>query len=195
MRILEVVNELGGNMSEFARKIDVTPAYISKLGKQPEKCRPSGLVISSICREFNVNRDWLVTGEGEMFADESATVLDALAAKYGLSRDARSLVEEFVSLKPDIQQVFVDYALKVARSIASEGDESGAIPQPEPDAAPLAGKDIPVPATAVDLAAKVAELERQNKEIQRQNQELSARLAAMEEEDELFWHPDTGNLA
>ena len=51
-RILKVVNKLGGNMSEFARKIDVTPAYISKLGKQPEKCRPSGLVISNICREF-----------------------------------------------------------------------------------------------------------------------------------------------
>jgi len=49
-RIMEVVEEKGGNKSDFARKINVTPAYISKLGKDPN-CIPSDL--------------WLRTGEGE----------------------------------------------------------------------------------------------------------------------------------
>ena len=66
-RIIEVVDALGGNKSEFARRIDVTPAYISKLGKQPDECRPSNLVISSICKEFGVSEDWLRTGQGDMF--------------------------------------------------------------------------------------------------------------------------------
>lgn len=66
-RIIEVVDALGGNKSEFARRIDVTPAYISKLSKQPDSCCPSQLVINRICKEFGVSEDWLRTGNGEMF--------------------------------------------------------------------------------------------------------------------------------
>lgn len=65
-RIMQVVNKSGGNKSEFARRINVTPAYISKLGKDPNSI-PSDRTIADICREFNVNETWLRTGEGEMF--------------------------------------------------------------------------------------------------------------------------------
>ena len=55
---------------------------------------------------------------GEMFSQETDNLLDALAQKYGLSHSVRTLVEEFINLKPNIQQAFVDYAVKVARSLA-----------------------------------------------------------------------------
>ena len=63
-RIIQIVGENGGNKSEFARKINVTPAYISKLEKKPESV-PSDRTIAVICREFNVSELWLRTGEGE----------------------------------------------------------------------------------------------------------------------------------
>ncbi len=63
-RIIQIVGENGGNKSEFARKINVTPAYISKLEKKPESV-PSDRTIADICREFNVSELWLRTGEGE----------------------------------------------------------------------------------------------------------------------------------
>lgn len=66
-RIIQIVEKTGGNKSEFARRINVTPAYISKLGRHPES-EPSDRTISDICREFNVNEEWLRTGEGEIFA-------------------------------------------------------------------------------------------------------------------------------
>lgn len=65
-RIIQVVGALGENKSGFARKINVTPAYISKLDKKPETV-PSDRTIADICREFNVSEHWLRTGEGEMF--------------------------------------------------------------------------------------------------------------------------------
>lgn len=65
-RIIQVVGSLGENKSGFARKINVTPAYISKLDKKPETV-PSDRTIADICREFNVSERWLRTGEGEMF--------------------------------------------------------------------------------------------------------------------------------
>lgn len=52
---------------------------------------PSDAIIFSICREFNVNEDWLRTGEGEMFLE--------------MSRDEQ--IEEFVgSLLKDEEDSF-----------------------------------------------------------------------------------------
>ena len=65
-RIIKIVEKTGGNKSDFARKINVTPAYISKFGKDPD-ATPSDRTIADICREFNVSEVWLRTGEGEMF--------------------------------------------------------------------------------------------------------------------------------
>lgn len=65
-RIMQVVEANGGNKSQFARRLNVTPAYISKLCKNADSV-PSDRTIDDICREFNVNENWLRTGEGEMF--------------------------------------------------------------------------------------------------------------------------------
>lgn len=64
-RIMMVVESAGGNKSEFARAIGVTPAYISKLGKEPDRI-PSDRTIKDICEKFSVSEDWLRTGQGEM---------------------------------------------------------------------------------------------------------------------------------
>ena len=82
MRIIEVVKAVGGNKSEFARKINLTPAYISKLDKEPNRV-PSDRTISDICSVFNVSEQWLRTGEGEMFkkiddADELEQMISAI---------------------------------------------------------------------------------------------------------------------
>lgn len=62
-RIMQIVADQKISKSEFGRRINVTPAYISKLGKEPE-CVPSDRTIADICREFRVNEKWLRTGEG-----------------------------------------------------------------------------------------------------------------------------------
>ena len=54
---------------EFGTKIGVARSTIS--GIETGARQPSNQVINSICREFNVNEQWLRTGEGEMFNDLS----------------------------------------------------------------------------------------------------------------------------
>lgn len=65
-RVIQIVNATGGNKSEFARRVNLTPAYISKLDKEPNRT-PSDRTIADICREFAVSEVWLRTGRGEMF--------------------------------------------------------------------------------------------------------------------------------
>lgn len=69
-RIMLVVEKTCKNKSEFARKVNVTPAYISRLGKHPELV-PSDRTIIDICEKFNVREKWLREGKGEMFLELS----------------------------------------------------------------------------------------------------------------------------
>lgn len=64
-RIIQIIDEdCGGNRSEFARRLEITPTYAAQLYKGERI--PGDRIISSICREFNVRREWLETGEGPM---------------------------------------------------------------------------------------------------------------------------------
>ena len=63
-RIAELIRSSGETKSDWARKLNVTPQFISSLcaGKKT----PSDRTIKDICREFSVNEKWLRAGEGEM---------------------------------------------------------------------------------------------------------------------------------
>lgn len=67
-RIKTLINSIGKTKTEIARTLDVTPAYLSKLIKTGT---PSDMFISNLCRNYNVDEEWLRTGEGEMFVIRS----------------------------------------------------------------------------------------------------------------------------
>jgi len=69
-RILLIAEKTCKNKSEFARRVNVTPAYISRLGKYPELV-PSDRLIISICEKFNVREKWLREGKGAIFLELS----------------------------------------------------------------------------------------------------------------------------
>lgn len=64
-RIRTLRKELGLNQSDFGNKIGVKQGTVA--GYESGARTPLDTVIASICREFNVNENWLRTGEGEMF--------------------------------------------------------------------------------------------------------------------------------
>lgn len=64
-RIRLLRKELGLNQSDFGNKIGVKQGTIA--GYESGARTPLDAVVSSICREFDVNEEWLRTGEGEMF--------------------------------------------------------------------------------------------------------------------------------
>ena len=68
-RLSELRMALNLSMEKFGSRIGITRSAISKM-----ESGSSGLseqTILSICREFNVNEEWLRNGEGEMFAQST----------------------------------------------------------------------------------------------------------------------------
>lgn len=68
-RIKEVRIDSSLNMTEFANRIGTAANTISTYESGTRV--PSNAVILSICREFNVNEEWLRTGSGDKYIPQS----------------------------------------------------------------------------------------------------------------------------
>lgn len=78
-RIKELRKHLNLTLEEFGKKVGVTKAAIGRIEKGERSVTDQ--MFLSICREFNVNEEWLRTGEGEMFTlqeDEEAAYVSEL---------------------------------------------------------------------------------------------------------------------
>ena len=78
-RIAAVMEALGLTNTAFAARLNVSQSFVSRLASGGKI--PSDRTIADICREFNVNEDWLRTGEGDMFLKRSRD--EELAAFFG----------------------------------------------------------------------------------------------------------------
>lgn len=68
-RIKKIRKELDLTQQKFADKLGVQRNTIAMY--EMGRTLPSDAIMRSICREFNVNEDWLRTGQGEMFIKQT----------------------------------------------------------------------------------------------------------------------------
>lgn len=113
-RILEIVEDNGGNMSSFARRIDLTPAYISKLKNEPNRI-PSERTIADICKEFNVNPKWLREGKLPKYlpdADEETAYINDLLEDTDnpFYNTIRAILRVYAGAKPADQEALKRFA-------------------------------------------------------------------------------------
>lgn len=64
-RISWLISDKGYTKTAFAKKINVSQPFISQV--VTGTASPSDRTIADICREFNVNENWLRTGRGDPY--------------------------------------------------------------------------------------------------------------------------------
>ena len=128
-RIKELRDALGITLEEFGSRLGVTRTAISRLERGNRGVTDQMAI--SICREFGVNEQWLRTGDGEMFEQTRASVLDRLSMEYDLSREQRSVIEAFLDLDPQERDVILKYVHNVVDRSAESAAQSTAIPDKE----------------------------------------------------------------
>lgn len=118
-RIIEIVEDKGGNMSNFARKLNLTPSYISKFRNYPDSI-PSDRTIHSICKEFSVNEEWLRTGTGTKYipVERETEVAEIMAKMYHEPEDSYKYRFQKLVSEMDENQIkqWYDWALKIVES-------------------------------------------------------------------------------
>jgi len=94
--------DINMSQSDFGKCVGVAAAAISKIEKGENSLTDQ--MILAICREFNVNEDWLRTGEGgdgamfELYDDKE---LSALFKRYSMDYDSKDIIFNYVKLHPE----------------------------------------------------------------------------------------------
>lgn len=68
-RFKQLRKKLGLSQIEFAKRLGLTRGAISNI--EAGKVQPKPLLIDLICSTFRANKEWLVSGTGQMLADRS----------------------------------------------------------------------------------------------------------------------------
>lgn len=126
-RIRQLRKELGLNQTDFGERIGVKQGSVA--GYESGARTPIDAVITSICREFDVNEDWLRTGEGEMFKERSLSEEVGYYVEDLLSYDGRGnpfydmiieMMKTYTELDEKSQTVIRNYFQSVAAGIHKE---------------------------------------------------------------------------
>lgn len=118
-RIRELRIRLGLTQAEFAEKLHISGAAVSKLESGTNS--PSDQTIAGIVDTWHVSEVWIRTGAGEMFAK---TDTDDIASKYDLPGAAKlllnALINKYRELDPAQQIVVNGYVQNVMRAVETE---------------------------------------------------------------------------
>lgn len=105
-RIKAVREALKLSQREFGEKLGVSRDVIGNI--EYNRVPPKELFLRHICQLYNVNEQWLKTGEGEMFLDNPEEI-----SKF------EEALKVFQSLRPDFQ----DYALQQIKKLKELQDK------------------------------------------------------------------------
>ncbi|WP_368260665.1 helix-turn-helix domain-containing protein [Eubacterium callanderi] len=111
-KVKELRKHLNLTQKEFGERIGLKPNSISDI--ENEKNSLTDIVLKSICKEFNVNEEWLRTGKGEMFVDVlPEDELGAYLGKIGTGDypEIERIIKAYFRL-PEESQRAVDLFLK-----------------------------------------------------------------------------------
>lgn len=114
-------NDLNDRLKEFRKKLGITQEELAKrmglkrntiatyeMGKyeMPESS------ILLLCRIYNVSRDWLQYGKGEMFIPDDE--IKGIAQKYNLSPKAEQVLNNFLKMDGKQRDMFIDGLKQIA---------------------------------------------------------------------------------
>ena len=108
---------LGKTQAEFAQAINRTQSLFARYENGTNNINDR--TIADICREFNVNEQWLRTGEGPMFKQQSDidNQLAAEVAKLIRSEDdfTKKLIHAYLSLPDDAKDKVKDFVTELMK--------------------------------------------------------------------------------
>lgn len=117
-RLKELRTELGLTLEEFGKKVGVTRSAVGRIEKGERSVTEQ--MFLSICREFNVNEDWLRNGTGEMFVELTRDEQIADFVGRILSTEKDSFKKRFISMLAALDESDWETIQKMAELLLQE---------------------------------------------------------------------------
>lgn len=108
-RFKQLRDRIGISQTEFGAGIGVSRSVINNIERGVTA--PSDVFLNHLCDVYDVNREWLETGEGEMFEpttqqDETAKLIESISDSPAM----RSLLATWAQLSDENKAVFEQFA-------------------------------------------------------------------------------------
>lgn len=111
-RIKKVRKDNGLNQADFGKRLGLSESAICNYENGRREVSEQSLV--SICREFNINYDWLKNEEGTEKPDEEIDVLiDTLKKTYNLSDLDIKIIQGYIALSDSEREAFRKFIQKI----------------------------------------------------------------------------------
>lgn len=114
LRIKEVRKVLNLSQKDFAKRIGVTQPSLSDM-ENGRTINIDNRNIKLICQEFNVNEEWLRTGQGEMFNTKNENILIDLLQKHNLDELDRRILLSYINLNASQRKVIKDFIKSIVK--------------------------------------------------------------------------------
>jgi HTH-type transcriptional regulator/antitoxin PezA len=120
-RMKKLRKTLDLTQQEFADRIGIKRN--SYANYETGRNTPIDAIIVSICREFNVNEEWLRNGTGEMFLQSNRNADIARLTKELLSEESDSFKNRFISMLANLSVTEWEFLEQKAKELAGVNDE------------------------------------------------------------------------
>lgn len=122
-RIKELRKALKLTQQEFADRLNIKRGAIANY--EVGRNEPIDAVISLICKEFNVNEEWLRDGTGEMFRTEEENSIIAKATMLLGEKDPlfEAFIDTYSKLTPKNRELLYQFMTDFSQSLADKKKE------------------------------------------------------------------------
>ena len=114
-RIRDLRKSLKLNQAEFGERIGLKGGAIGKMEKEGGTVTEQNTRL--ICEKFNVRREWLTEGKGEMLQETEDALFASFAERHHLDASERNLAHYLLRLTSEERQNVLQHILSMADEI------------------------------------------------------------------------------
>ena len=119
LRIEQLVKKLEMSNAEFARRIGVTRSSVS-LWISGQNI-PSETSLREICRQFNVDYNWIKFGQSEMFLKTAESFSKAMQSKFELSDTETLFISTFLESDKQTRNALISFTQQFLNKLQKQG--------------------------------------------------------------------------
>lgn len=114
-RFKEIRLALGISQKKLGEALGLTNSGISNIENGQRSVTDKHIKL--LTATFNINENWIRTGEGVMFHEIADTYIDHLVKEHHLDKVDKQILESYLELEPSQRQVIKEYILRIAASL------------------------------------------------------------------------------
>lgn len=122
-RFIELRKACKKNQSEFAKILGLSRSGVTAIETGLRNVTEKHLIMLSNWDEYNVNIDWLRTGQGEMFLPTETDTLEKLRQEYRLTDQQFRFVSNFLRLPENEKDIIFNFLSSVFDSTETVEDK------------------------------------------------------------------------